>query len=383
MTSLRYALVSWNGSSVTEMRIQFAPIRRMLRNNSDSVYVRLRADVPVEVLAEAVRDAIPEWVSGEPVSTWAPVPLPGAVVLYVSFAESAAALEAFLTGLAERLTDAVGSGVIDTFRPEFPPVPRPGTDYFATAVVLSPRVTEPGRVTAWPARPARKDVVPGELDAVVRQALEWCLVPGGRHFVGLGMTSLRAEPEQWAALLRTGLEDPHVSSSVTSTDWPRTARQVFVTPDGQVVALFGSGERFDVPEAALAEATALMRAAAPHVEHAFAFRTTRSLPDAAMLLQWAWPPLPDLLPDQLRSLRRLVGRRTYDAFGLQLLSTEALEAVGPLTGFARRPVDDRLTLLVHDEAERWFAEGNPSTDELAPARAVLAPILLTAHDLEQ
>jgi hypothetical protein len=369
---------------VTEMRIQLAPILRSWRTNSDSVYLRLRADVPVDVLARAVREAIPDQRGGEPVSTWPPVPVPGAVVLFVSYAESAAALDAFLADLAARLTDAVGPGAIDTFRPVFSPVDRPGTDFFATAVVLSPRIAEPGRVDAATARPSREDVVPEELDAVVRQALEWCHVPGGRHFVRLGVTSLRAEPEQWAALLRTGLEDPHASSAVTSTDWPRTARQVVVTPDGQVVVLFGSGEGFDAPGAALAEATALMRAAAPHVDHAFAFRTTRSLPDAPVLLQWAWPRLPDLGPGQLDDLRRLVGPRTYDAFGLQMLSTAAVDSLaGSLHAFARRRVDDRLTLLVHDEAERWFAGGNPSADDLAPARAELRPLLLTARDLER
>jgi hypothetical protein len=362
------------------MRIQLAPILRTLRNNSDSVHLRLRADVPVDVLAEAVREAIPEQVGGEPVSTWPPMPVPGAVVLYVSFAESGAALETFLADLAARLPDSIGRGVIDTFRPVYSPVDRPGTDYFATAVVLSPRITETPAVAA---RPTREDVVPEALDAVLRQALEWCLVPGGAHFVRLGVTSLRAEPAQWAALLRSGQEDPHVSSVVTSVDWPRTARQVIATPDGQIVLLFGSGEGFEAPEAALAEAGALMRAAAPHVDHAFAFRSTRSLPDAPTLLQWAWPPLPDMRAGQLGRLRRLVGPRTYDAFGLQLLSRKALEAIGPLTAFARRPVDDRVTLLVHDEAERWFAEGNPSSEELEFARAELAPILLCARDLER
>jgi hypothetical protein len=362
------------------MRIQLATILRTLRNNSDSVHLRLRADVPADVLAEAVREAIPEQVGGEPVSTWPPMPVPGAVVLFVSFAESGAALETFLADLSARLPDSVGPGVIDTFRPVYSPVDRPGTDYFATAVVLSPRISE---TPAAAARPTRDDVVPEALDAVLRQALEWCLVPGGAHFVRLGVTSLRAEPQQWDALLRSGFRDPHASSAVTSADWPRIARQVIVTLDGQVVLLFGSGEGFDAPEAALAEAGALMRAAAPHVDHAFAFRTTRSLPDAPTLLQYAWPPLPDLRAGQLRRLRRLVGPRTYDAFGLQLLSTEALEVVGPLTAFTRRPVDDRLTLLVHDEAERWFAGGKPSAEELESARAELAPILLTAGDLER
>jgi hypothetical protein len=366
---------------VTEMRIQLAPILRSWRTNSDSVYLRLRADVPVDALAEAVREAIPDQRGGEPVSTWPPVPVRGAVVLFVSFAESAAALEAFLAELAGRLPERIGAGVIDTFRPVFSPVERPGTDFFATAVVLSPRITE---TRAAAARPVRDDVVPEALDAVVRQALEWCAVPGGRHFARLGVTSLRAGHNQWADLVRIGLRDPHTSSAVTSADWPRTARQVIVTLDGQVVLLFGSGEDFDPPEAAIAEAIALMQAASSHVDHAFAFRTTRSLPDAPVLLQWAWPRLPDLRPGQLRALRRLVGRRTYDAFGVQLLPAKTLDAIaGPLTAFARRPVDDRLTLLVHREAERWFAGGNPSPEELAPARAELAPILLSARDLEQ
>jgi hypothetical protein len=329
-----------------------------------------------------VRDALPDGAATSPVGVWPPVvAVRDSVLLDVSYADSQADLQAFLRRLADRVAAVADSVVVDTFGSAYPPINYPGTDFFATAVVMSLRLSDAARA-ATAERPvySRADVVPQALDAVAQRALDWVGLPTGRRFARLGMVSVQVSQEEQAALLQTGLRNDDTSLDITTADWPRAARRVNFTPYGQVIFLFGSGEGYDPAATAIEQAVALMQANAEWVDYAFVVRSTRALLSPDTLLQWCWPRLPEINYD-FRWYRRLEGLRTYDAFGVQMLPTATVDALGTEPeGFTRRPAGEDATLLIHADAERWFATGNPTAEDLAPAREALRPILMTQGD---
>jgi hypothetical protein len=366
-------------------RVDLAKILRSFRRNEGSVYLRIRAHGEAEHLAEVVRSGLPPGAADDPVGTWPPVPVAaGTVVLYVSYADSEPQLEGFLQNMAEHVSAAAGECRVDTFRPAFPPVARPGTEFFCTVVALSLRLTSSGREPGTGReRYSRTDVVPEAISAMADLVVPWCRAAGGQSFVGIGMTGLEVSGHDLDAVLRPALRDPEALVSVTCTDWPRAARQVSFTPDGRVLFLFGRAERYDEPDAAIHEALTLMRAAADVVEYGYALRGTRALPTPDQYLSWDWPPMPEVRAGQINWLRRIEGTKTYDAFGMQLLPSAAAATLPKvLSSYDRQTLGYDATVLIHREAARWFADRRPPEQDLAAARAELRPLLLTATDVQ-
>ncbi|WP_307204465.1 hypothetical protein [Nocardioides zeae] len=101
---------------------------------------------------------------------------------------------------------------------------------------------------------------------------------------------------------------------------------------------------------------------------------------------WAlssYAPLPEHLP-RTRTIysrwRHHDATKTFDAYGIQLLSDAHLAAAHDLTGWIITPLTGGMHLVEHPDPAAWFAHDEPDPHVLAQARHDFGPMIIDRRD---
>jgi hypothetical protein len=135
--------------------------------------------------------------------------------------------------------------------------------------------------------------------------------------------------------------------------------------------------------AELAALRKALAAVAPVVEGALVRRSKVANGEVWFFVVNGYPPFPPYNEpgDPLARERHLLGARTLDAYGLQVLTDRHVARAKDLTGWDVRPLGAGRHLVQARDLDPWYATDRPDPAVLDQARADFGPLILTRDDV--
>lgn len=280
--------------------------------------------------------------------------------------------------LLKRLSEAMAAERIGGSLRPIPRISSPVISSDAPLFGIVAGMTTAGH--ADPVRPAVWIAAAGAMEALIETALDWCTLPGGTHYIHVGLANVTCTVEQRRGLLTTGLSSES-ATSLTCAAGAEEIRNVVFGYEGTVY--FGRLDPQYAWKSALPDLTDVVTSLADHLQYAAIRRSRLQKALWSDFMDHWWPQRAYLAYG--RSQGRFVADTCCsDAFGAQLLGPG--HKLPPLSEKWRsRPVGSRSTLLIHTDAMAWFDGGSedgyksvlPEPTTLEHARLELAPLLLT------
>jgi hypothetical protein len=365
-----------------EMRVDVASVRRSFKASGyHEFWVLLRTDSrDVRALADALarvverRDVGVE-LGGDGADFRGVFLTPNGYAGLVSDVESVEHLDAWMALVAEQLTAAGFTGVIEGVRSASPPSwwPSPRGVVRYTPTVYIAWSFDRDAVAADEQRESHWHVPPDVTPTIVEHAARWAESGGDRALVDAGFFSFQARPPFTDVMCATLAYESSAGVLCYRSDarWSRHAR---LEPQGDLVmqeigATNDWRARIDSMRAAI-------------VEHArladLGFVRTAS----AGARYWAGlRELPGLHESDVRYNKQFLDRYVPDAHGIQVLTGAHLAAARDLSRWLVTDLGHDRYLVEAADLTAWFATERPDPMTVEQARADFGPMILTRETI--
>jgi hypothetical protein len=212
----------------------------------------------------------------------------------------------------------------------------------------------------------------GSFERILRHALDWCVVEGGKSYFEMGMHCFSCRPEDRRELVSTAYRATG-QASIISFEGLQMVRKVDFSEDGYV--LYQQHDGSLSLHAAVQGLTEVLTDLADEIQYGLIKSAYWNNSHFGPLLDYKWPEFEG--PHAFaRYAHPVLDRYVHDACGVQILGPNHNRSLFP-PEWQLTPVGTDRILAVHPDFNGWFGEDHPNAELVASGREHLHEILFT------